>query len=69
MRYASDQELDVGLAMVHQEIADLRLMIMRSWTTSAAQRLQQRLDLATEELDMIEREQLRREGLREYAMC
>ncbi len=69
MRYASDQELDVGLARVHQEIADLRLRIMRSWTTEGSQRLQRKLDLATEELDMIEREQLRREGLREYAMC
>lgn len=65
MKLASDRELDVGLDRAYQSIFDLRQLAMKAKSTHEATQIQERLELAIEELDLIEREQIRRLGVLE----
>ena len=69
MKRATKQELDVGLQAAHQAIEELRQRIFYARNPHEAEKLQERLDLVIEELDMIEREQIRRLCAGEVVYC
>ena len=69
MKRATKQELDVGLSAAHQAIQELQEALEHARTAHEADKLQERLDRATEDLDAIETEIQRRRNMRAKVYC
>jgi hypothetical protein len=69
MKLASNQELDVGLARAYQTIFDLRQRALHAHTAEEAQQIQEKLMRAIEDMELIEREQIRRLHRQECVYC